>query len=787
VFDLLGSVRDFETAASTLGFDWLRSQKSDEDDNEADDDPDDDVGVSGCLYLTMPSLDGLRRLMAQWTRYTSGRKADPGFEALWKIFPYLKELRTWSAKDRIDPGLAAYIQRLLSDGNREVLVELDLWYVSSPAQRDRSAATLQKMVEQVNGQLLDLVDIHEIQYLGALVRLPAAVAKRLADAEGELALLDEVMTIRPQSSWSSHVLPAAPELREIPPFESNTKSCLVALLDGYPVEAHDALAERIIVREVDVRGEHAPVSSRRHGTAMASLVAHGDLQANHAPHPRPIAVVPVLTADPNTGREVTPPGLLPIGVIYRALQAIVKDSADEKSAMATVSIVNHSVCDTFAPFIRRPSPWAALLDYFSHHHRLLFVLSAGNIFDSFRVDLFQDRNELEGAEPLERQAAIMNAIERAKAGRGIFSPAESINNLTVGALHADDSQAAESPDLDPYPNLVMTNLASALGFGVNRCLKPDLVEQGGRFAIGCANVPGGGIDIHAKRSTHFGHLVAAPSPTGELRSVDRIAGTSNAAALVSRSCARVADALEDVFSSTKENLHDRSTRVPMLKALATHGCSWGRIGEVLEDAYPPHGARKWHGRRDTIAKFLGYGQPAVERVVTGGDNRVTLLADDEILPEELHEYRIPIPRAMLHTRDIRSVTITLAWTTPIVTTSMDYRGVSLAFVDADGKTQYWKGYDRKLQPNGTTAQRGTLLHLSLEGKRLQRSVDEKGLFIGVQAMARHFSQTMTKVPYALAVTLEMAQSQNTGIYADVSEAIRLRDRARVQPRASQRI
>ena len=54
----------------------------------------------------------------------------------------------------------------------------------------------------------------------------------------------------------------------------------------------------------------------------------------------------------------------------------------------------------------------------------------------------------------------------------------------------------------------MTNLTSAIGFVVNRSLKPDLVEHGGRFIAGCANRAGGGLNVYAKASVDFGHLVA---------------------------------------------------------------------------------------------------------------------------------------------------------------------------------------------------------------------------------------------------------------------------------------
>jgi hypothetical protein len=796
VFELIGPVAEFEVAAQALGLEWLISEdlkvNDDEDADEAGESDVNDVGPAALLYLTMPSLQGLKRLLALWRQFAANKEPLAEYRALWKLFGYLKDLRVWSAKDRVDPSIAKYVHAILNgDPDRHVLVEIDLWYRSESERRDRAIETLRRMVKEVGGQLLDLVHVPEIRYQGALVNIPASVARKLAENDSVLARLDDIMTIRPQSGYISHTEPlSAPSLRDIPPGAAfPTRRCITALLDGYPVAGHAALLNRLTVHEVDVTGLQVPVAGRHHGTAMASLVLHGDLHSALPPLSRNIAVIPVLASAPGSGRETTPQGKLPIGVIYRAIKAIVDAAALKVSGLEHITIVNHSLCDTFSPFVRRPSPWAALLDHFSYSDRLLFVVSAGNIFDSFPLNDYSDMEALRAADPQERQAAFLNAIEKAKGGRGLLNPAESVNSLTVGALHGDGAAVLQGTQIDPYPSLLMTNLASAIGFGVNRGLKPDLVEYGGRFLAGCSNRTNGGVDVHAKSSADLGHLVAAPSAaTGDLRHVMRVAGTSNAAALVTRSLVHLADAVEDAYAAEKVDWLSLATRVPILKALIAHGCGWGSLGRILEDAYPPQNSHGWSSRRDTISKFLGYGRPIPERTMRGSESRITLLADDLILPEALNEYRIPLPSSMLNSREIRSITITLAWTSPIVNTSADYRGVALKIVDIAGKKGFWEGVGRSdvLQPNGSTSERGTLTHLILEGKKLNKAALKDGIFIGVQASARHPSQKAAQIPYALAVTLEMAQSQRTGLYAEVRDTIRARAQARATTRVGGR-
>jgi hypothetical protein len=773
IFELIGKVADFEIAAQALGLEWLGSQEPDEDDR-ATDENEDEVG-GAVLYLTMPSLKGLKGLLAQWNRFKRGESYSVGQKALWSMFDYLADLRVWSEKDRIDPNLRQYINAIIElEPDRHVQVELDFWYRNEKERRDNSIDTLKRLLAEVGGSMLDLVDIPEIRYQGALVSLPSGVAKQLADGSS-LTRFDDIMTIRPQSLYAAGVSPESPASGPQFPTNPPTRRCITALLDGYPVGAHAALANRITIHEVDVTAEDVPAAARNHGTAMASLIIHGDLQAQTTDSilERPIALIPVLAGQGN--QETTPKGKLPIGVIYRALKVLVESRNTPE--LAKITIVNHSICDTFAPFVRRPSPWATLLDYFSHHHQLLFVISAGNITESFPVPEYADLNEFHAAGPDEREAALLNAINGAKATRGIFSPAEAINGVTVGALHIDGAEAPASV-IDPYPTLEMTNLASATGFGVNRSLKPDLVEQGGRFAAGCSNIQGGGIKVHALSAAGMGHQVASPSITGDLTYVTRTAGTSNAAAMVSRACNRIADAVEDALQAEGTDWLDLSTRAVILKTLLTHGTGWREIGDLLDEVYPPDDRKKHVQRRDNIAKFLGYGRPDLKRILSGAGNRITLLAEDHILHDKLHEYRLPIPSAMLNNRELRSITLTLGWSTPVITHSIDYRGVALKLVNSEGKSDYWKGVARQLQPHYATGQRGTVTHIKLEGKNLVKLAEQGGIFVGVQAMARHPSQNSVEIPYALAATLEMGQSlRTTGIYDEVRQEIRSRTRA----------
>ncbi|MDR3415276.1 MAG: S8 family serine peptidase [Nevskia sp.] len=443
--------------------------------------------------------------------------------------------------------------------------------------------------------------------------------------------------------------------------------------------------------------------------------------------------------------------------------------------MVCGGIVNHSICDTFHPFVHRLSPWATLLDYFSHEHRLLFVVSAGNIFRPYPVPVFDTIAHFQDAAPEVREAALIAAIEQSKGTRRLLTPAESINALTIGAVHGDNGPKTPAAGIDPYPNRTgLTSLVSALGLGANRSVKPDLVERGGRFLAAPSIGQDGFVQVHGEASFHVGQLVATPSPAaGDNAHVHRTSGTSNATALTTRSSHFIADALDEVFTAERVDWTTLETRAVLLKALLAHGCAWGDTGEFLDRYYPPQEQYTGQRRRQTITRFLGYGQPDHGRVVRGDLHRITLLGEDQIRSERRHDYRLPIPPSMINTREVRRIVLTLAWTTPVTNRTVDYRGVVLKICNPEGKSAFWEGVKRSeiCQPTGSTANRGTLIHAVLEGKKLVTNEDGQ-LIVCVQAAQTHKDLATVHVPYAFAITIEMAQSQQSRLYAEVSAVVR---------------
>ena len=111
-----------------------------------------------------------------------------------------------------------------------------------------------------------------------LIDLPSSEIERLiAREEIHLAICDEVMYLRPQSlvdvaEPSDETGPGSDLSVEFPA----RTPVIAALLDGFPVQNHELLRDRIDVDDADGLEPMSVVADRFHGTAMASLILHGD-------------------------------------------------------------------------------------------------------------------------------------------------------------------------------------------------------------------------------------------------------------------------------------------------------------------------------------------------------------------------------------------------------------------------------------------------------------------------------------------------------------------------------
>ena len=580
------------------------------------------------------------------------------------------------------------------------------------------------------------------------------------------------MSIRPQSSFRFSVDQHAPQTVNVADevLAPARGTSIGAMIDGWPVENHALLRDRVDVISLDVANSLAPVNTRFHGTAMASLILRGDGHFQSAPLSRVLKIVPVLASVDNDERP--PIDKLPLGLIHRAVQDLKEGTNGKPPSGPDVVIINHSICDEAFGFYGTISPWARLLDHLSWKYKVLFVVSAGNIREPFDVPDYPNAQQMREATPEHRRVAMLRAIKSAKSQRTIFAPAESVNALTVAASHSDGSAEVLPANLtDPFVSFSAPNLNSGLGLGFGRSVKPDVMLPGGRQVAHPSM--SGVLRIRGHEApAFFGQKVASPDPaTGDLTMVRRSSGTSNAAALATRVGLLVGDVLDASPPQTADRVpwHQRRTAAAVLKALITHGASWNDVGAGMTNIYSP--GTTTARAKETVSRAIGYGNVDQERIVAGDRTRVTLLGQDQIKKEQRHTWRIPLPYDLSSSAEFRRIVVTLAWLTPVRANSSNYRMIGLELVGSDGRSSIWEGAARAShQPSIRSSQRGTLIHAVYEGKKAV-PFDENGVFeLNVQATSKLTYVSDIEIPYALAVTIEVADTVST----DIRDTIRRR-------------
>ncbi|MFZ5733641.1 MAG: S8 family peptidase [Pseudomonadota bacterium] len=786
VFEVEGSVEDFYAQARDLGLEYLGDFES-----QLEASPDffdvkkPDEQLKSRIYLAMPNLEALRQLLSLWERYKQGKKMPVGKSAWRDLFSRLIDIRAWGPQDRIEEAsIALWESDLQQRPDTPIRLEVELWYHRNIEKRQQAFASISQVVANAGGAIISHATIAEIHYDAALVDLPAAHVRSLIDNRNVgLARADDVMFLRPQSIVSIPARDDEGAEGDAAPADAAFAAGqpVVALFDGLPVQNHVRLANRLRIDDPDNLEATYPVAQRQHGTEMASLIIHGDLNRAQTPISRPLYVRPVLQPDAR-GQEHSLNNRLLVDLIYEAVRRMKVGTGGVGPAAPDVKVVNFSIGDATRPFAIVMSPLARLLDFLSYQYGLLFLVSAGNIKDRLTIPAFANSIEYEAADPLEREDAVLHALNQAKGLRTLLSPAEAMNVLTIGAAHAGSANGNLPPNwYDPYTVNDLPNLISAMGLGFKRVVKPELLFEGGRvpFSVVASN-PVLVVRPIETGAQYYGVKTAKPSRNGNLRYEDFSAGTSVSTALASHAAHRIHDVLADAAGGSNHVDTDPNFEALMIKALLVHCAKWGSKGEHLDRVFGPQGVASHLPRRDDITRLLGYGIASIEDVLDCTENRATLVGYGTIQADgDGVLYRIPLPEDLNGEFAFRSVTTTLAWFSPV---NPNHQGYRMAALDVSSGTEnkYWIARNRNAyQPTDKAVVRGTIFHERRTAEEATIFVDDGFLHLRITCRAPA-GALAGPVPYALAVSFEVGVDTGIQVYEQVKDSLAVMIRAGVQ-------
>ena len=312
-----------------------------------------------------------------------------------------------------------------------------------------------------------------------------------------------------------------------------------------------------------------------------------------------------------------------------------------------------------------------------------------------------------------------------------------------------------------------------MGLGHRKVIKPDVFMPGGREHLTFAGADHGLRVRSVSPGQLYGLKVAIPDADGRGDHEGLSAGTSAATALATRAAHRLFDALMDDENGAILEGVDPAYYGVIVKALLVHRAQWGSKGALLDELYGPRGRGSHVARKDNIARVLGYGRPLVDEAMTCAANRAILVGHGAVPADGSAQlYRVPLPASLERVTEPRSITLTLAWFSPVNVRHRAYRRAKLEIRPVDLGTS--AGAPRAPnQPSDSSVPRGSLFHVRYEGNKAVPFVD--GGHIRFRVFCREQAGPLDqKIGYGLAVTIEAGKG--VPVYQEVRQRLRIRPR-----------
>lgn len=759
VLEVTGSIQNFANAVARVpGLEFAGEEELDAD--EFDPNPE--------FYMLVPQLAALHEILSLWEGWEKNGSVPYGYAPWQEVFSHLRAVRPWGPADRVSLGNREYFQAIIDGApdNYPVRIEIELVFRTSPAKREAAGAEVAAAIAAAGGAIIDRAAHPAFAYHAVLADIPAGEVRRISNLDpASLAGVDPIASIIPQSvgvpietgdSLPVDAVPAAPAIAEP----------IAAIFDAVPLQAHPLLAGRLVYDDpVDL--EALAVGQRVHGTAMASLVVHGDLNEPPSPIARRVYFRPVMYA-PAFGGELFKDDRLVIDMIVEAVIRMRQAGGEQ------VFIVNLSLGDRTRPFSGKISTWGRALDYLAYRYGILFLVSAGNIVAPVTIGDFADQAAFLAAAAPARNQAVLRALDGVKADRRILAPADSLNALTVGAWCRDAVPApfAGASPFATYTDQDMPSLSSRLGLGYRRSTKPEILLGGGKERVRFDPLnPAAVLTSHDLPSRYWGLKAAAPSDNAATGTHFTM-GTSAATALGTHTAHRLFDAVERAYPQLIGPM-PFAERAALLKALLVHCASWRDADSFIRPIIDPHGTLHHEHWRREVGRHLGYGFLDPDDCIACTEDRATLWATGSLQREGSVSFDVPIPAALAAGANLREVRATLAWLSPVRPGHLAYRAVKLKIAALGNDALQTAGVATFTgQPSNSQSESGTVVHRRWRDTKIGDLSGGATIPLQVQREIDQGTPVDESIPFGLAVTIEMPGAQQ--VYSDVRNQIVLK-------------
>lgn len=686
------------------------------------------------VFADEENLDLFRRRLGEYSKGPDAPKPRENGEGETEpsapfegFFDAIEQFRFTEPEDRTSGRLE---EALEEDEDSPRPFDVEFWFSSDQATREDWMGEAAKRAEALGGELLD-------EYVNRRAGLALARLRGDGSVVRAVAELDQVaaMDVVPRPVLGRGELAELQDIEQYDDLEEPPDDAPVVglidsgLLSGHPL-LEPAVAEAVALHpEFGDQGE----DEHGHGTLVAGLALYGNvLAAAREGEFDPefwLASVRILDANAEAPEAVN---------WVKAISEAIEYLAESWQ----VRVINLSIGDSDNPFGGgKSSPLAAELDSLARRFGLVLVVSAGNLDESVIdherwPDYLQDN------------------------GPTILDPAQASTPLTVGAIAASDGLGERSVGSTVDAVAVAERNGPApyttRGPGVRNAIKPELVADGGNRRYD-----------RVSESLHRDPAIEVISTSGKFpqRLLEGAVGTSFAAPAVTNVAGRL--------TTRYPNLSANAIRALMLQA-AVH---------------PPEAKSLFDGRYNNEAEkrlhaLCGFGGLEWERCAFSDDNRVVMIAEDALRPEDFHVYRIPMTEAFTGVKGPHQITIGLAFSPPVRHRRFDYLAFEMDFqlvraVDLDDvfdlaaadfeapDGENLADYEPGLRPTRRARSKGANQMARWTSAVRPQEKFHDDWYLVVKSFDKWMSKESEPQPYALAVSVEAEESVELFIQMEV--------------------
>lgn len=417
----------------------------------------------------------------------------------------------------------------------------------------------------------------------------------------------------------------------------------------------------------------------------------------------------------------------------------------------SIQFINRKWHEEAKRTIPRRSWIARTIDKLSREHNIVFITVTGNISTS-NVKYYYGDGLAYPEYFIDDEASI-------------YDPGQASLAITVGSMSPTTQAVGQITTAMAIAEKHQPSPFTRCGPGINREIKPELVEYGGNYLLDQNGTVRENPGMNVIMASH--QLTPA---------ITHKSGTSFAAPRVAHKMARI---LYDMQSLGFDDIS-----ASLLKALTVNSATYppyygnfDNFKQAMDEKKPKH----W-------LNVVGYGIPDDIRATECDKYTAILIFQEKIQPNTVKFFEIPVPECLVETppTKVKRLTVTVVYAPEVQRWGLEtYLGTTLKWrmfrgnVDQEEVIKYMSVEEEendeetgenpkelKFEPGITLRSRGTVQHGICEWKQHKPEYSQNCYTLAIAAYEKWNRENPDPVPYAVVVRLEDT-TQTADVYVEV--------------------